>query len=218
MLQDAEGNHCTSFPGFLLQLVQSVARLSNANHETSPRGVLPNEEHRQSLLSLLDRAQSFDPFAWAASIQRRSLAKDLIPRTHMASAHRAAVCIYLCRILLSLYPDTQIDIDLEDLAANTVDHLSRIGRDNALFSATTWPTFVAGAEAHDESRQLWVTRRFEDLWEVQPWGLIKGALSLLESIWESRQKRPTNGFAEKPNRHTDWIRDMRERGTDWLIL
>ncbi|KAI9742851.1 MAG: hypothetical protein M1818_003580 [Claussenomyces sp. TS43310] len=220
LLQDAEGNHCSSFPTILLQLMRSGAQLSQPNHPSSPLYSATGSKQQQALL-LLYAAQSFDPLAWAINLQPRSPATDLLHRTHVASAHRAAVCIYLSRVLLSLYPTTPLSHELESLVADIITHLSFIRPSDALFTATTWPAFIAGAETNDGTRQEWVARRFQELWEVEPWGLIRGALGVLERIWMGRSGVVVNGEGT-PLRGKkgdgDWIGDLRGRGVDWLIL
>lgn len=143
-------------------------------------------------------------------------------RTHVASAHRAAVCIYLSRVCLSLDQNTQFTIDLEILVTDIITNLSVIRRDDALFTATTWPAFIAGAETHDRASQEWVTRRFQELWEVEPWGLMRGALGVLERIWKRRRSAVVlddeGAEVEVKKKEVDWIGDMRGQGVDWLNL
>lgn len=167
LLQDAEGNHCSSFPTILLQLIRAGAQLSQPNHQSSPLHSSTGSNQPQALL-LLSAAQSFDPFAWATTLQPRSPATDLLHRTHIASAHRAAVRIYLSRVLLSLYPTTQLSHNSKSMVADTLTHLSFICLSDALFTATPWPAFIAGAETNDGASQEWVARRFQELWEVEP--------------------------------------------------
>ena len=69
-----------------------------------------------------------------------------------------------------------------------------------------------------------MARRFRELWEIEPWGLIKGALSVLERIWmgrrSSRKVVVASGetLAKEEKRNEDWIGDLRGSGVDWLIL
>ncbi|MCJ1458314.1 hypothetical protein MMC28_008685 [Mycoblastus sanguinarius] len=221
LLQDAEGNHCSSFPAILLPLIRTGAQLSQPNHPSSPLYPSTGSKQQQALL-LLSTARSFNPLAWATNLQPRSPATDLLHRTHIASAHRAAVCIYLSRVLLSLYPTTQLSHNLESLVADIIAHLSFIPPSSALFTATTWPAFIAGAETNDRARQEWVARRFQELWEVEPWGLIRGALGVLERIWVGRRSGVVvNGegtLLKGKKGDGDWIGDLKGGGVDWLIL
>ncbi|KAJ9621810.1 hypothetical protein H2204_011726 [Knufia peltigerae] len=233
LLQDAEGNHCSSFPTFLLQLLRSGSALSlpsNSSSSSSPSSPLidariQQQKQKQQLLSLLSAARDFEPLVWATNVQPHSPAHDLQYRTHIASAHRAGVCIYLSRVLLSLCPSistTQLPQDLDSLVGDIITHLSFIPKEHALFKAATWPAFIAGAETNDRERQDWVVRRFEELWDVEPWGLIKGALGVLLKIWSNRMTNVVDGDkvnvrAEKLE-HSNWIQDLRGRGVDWLVI
>jgi hypothetical protein len=92
-----------------------------------------------------------------------------------------------------------------------------------LFTATAWPTFIAGAETKDSARQEWVAQRFRQLWEIEPWGLIKGALGVLERIWVRRRRNRVavdadGTFLNEKKRDGDWIKDLRGKGVDWLIV
>lgn len=219
LLQDAEGNHCSSFPTILLQLIQNGARLSqNAHSYRSPT----LEQRLQQALQLLSTAQSFNPAAWARDVQIRSPTSDLALRTHIASAHHAAVCIYLSRVILSLDPLTVLSSDLEALVAEIIDHLSHISRYDALFTAMTWPAFIAGAETNKSNRQEWVREKFEELWQVEPWGLMRGAREVLERIWAGKKNGVAANEEGVPLHASDgpanWITDLRSRGVDWLII
>lgn len=135
--------------------------------------------------------------------------------------------LYLSRILLSIaqkssersllhsadhyFPHALQDHNnLESLVSEILTHLSFITKDSALFTATTWPAFIAGAEisvtSEGERQREWVARRFQELWEVEPWGVNRGALGVLEGIWSQR-----SGSG-------DWIGELRARGVDWLVL
>lgn len=213
LLQDAEGNHCSSFPAILLQLLQTGARLyPSSTHTSSALAESSNRlENQQQALHLLSAAQSFDPIIWAAELQQRSPTTHLPHRIHVASAHRAAVCIYLSRVSLSLDLTTQLSFDFKSLVADIISHLSFIHQSDAMFTATTWPAFIAGAETNDVGSQTWVKRRFQVLWKVEPWGLIRNGLGVLENIWA--EKRSMDG-----KRDCDWLRSLRAKGVDWLII
>lgn len=72
--------------------------------------------------------------------------------------------------------------------------------------------------------------RFQELWEVEPWGLIRGALGVLERIWVGRMgsgvvnvSREGEGGTlleggKKGEGDGDWIGELRGQGVDWLIL
>lgn len=218
LLQDAEGNHCSSFPTCLLQLMQNGARLLRGDQDRIPTEDSPSSKQEQALI-LLQEARSFDSVAWAENIQSRSPASDLSHRTHVASGHCAAICIYLTRVALSLNPYLQLPNDLETLVAEVINHLSYLHPGDALFTATTWPAFIAGAETCDPMKQRWLTKRFQDLWLVEPWGTIRGALGLLQIIWKERNCMVI-GEDESPSLqgHANWIEKLRAMDADWLII
>ena len=67
-----------------------------------------------------------------------------------------------------------------------------------------------------------MARRFQKLWEVEPWGLIKGALGVLERIWLGKRSRlmveGEGTLLKEQKGDGDWIMELRRRGVDWLIL
>ena len=184
----------------------------------------PEAKHAKAL-HLLHKAQAFDALAWATTVQTRSPASDIRDRAYVASAHRAAVCIYISRVLLTLDNTTDLPRDLEDLVIEVVSNLSSVHQSNDLFTATTWPAFIAGAETSSLQVQAWVATRFQEIWDVQPWGVIRGALELLEKFWQRQ-----NCVRNRPNRpnHQDppmespidgnWLTDLRQTDSEWLIM
>ena len=63
--------------------------------------------------------------------------------------------------------------------------------------------------------------RFQELWEVEPWGLLKGAAGLLEKIWSRRAKEVVQGedkMRKGLHGKGDWIGDLKASDVDWLIL
>ncbi|KAG8533548.1 uncharacterized protein KY384_001288 [Bacidia gigantensis] len=202
--------------------MQTASQLSQPS--LSPTHFSTESQNKQILLHLLSTAKSFNPLSWAIDLQPRSPAPDdIINRTHIASAHRAAVCIYLSRMLLSLYPHVQLSHDLESLVEDIMMPLSFILSDTEMFKAIAWPAFVAGAETRDPKRREWVKGKFHDLWEVQPWGVIRGALKVLEEIWErSKSRKPVldleGDIVNNERSGGDWIAELRVTGVDWLII
>ncbi|KAF4458668.1 fungal transcriptional regulatory [Fusarium albosuccineum] len=207
LLQDAEGNHCSSFPAALLPLIQGGAQLLKTDDVSMSSKTLINLQH--DALHLLHAARSFDSAAWATSLQPRSPADDLFHRTEVASAHRAAVCVYLSRIVLALWPSTVLLDDLEILAAEIIVHLSNMHPGDALFPASTWPAFIAGLETADLTNRAWIVRRFQEVWEMEPWGLTREALGVLRTIWEGRKNEDEENW--------NWIEKLKNTRTDWMI-
>lgn len=132
LLQDAEGKHCDSFPTVLVQILQAGAAVANAQGQHEPS----NSERQRRIPELLTIARTLDPLQWAETIQLRSLVSDVEQRTHIAAAHRAALCIHLERILKSEDPTVQSPAELEVLVNEVVAHLARINAGKAMFTAT----------------------------------------------------------------------------------
>lgn len=215
LIRDAEGNHCSSFPSILLEVLQVGSQLPQSLDSVSV------QVKQQKLFVLICIAKAFDPVAWAADVQARSPYADIQVRTYVAHAHQAAVAIYLSRLLLSLYPTTKPFCDFEALVSEVVDNITRISKTDEIFTATTWPAFIAGAETNLHEKQQIVAGIFQNLWEVQPWGLMQEASDLLKSIWA--MKRGTSkdpGYSGRTNvlNNGDWIRYLKMTGTNWLII
>lgn len=219
LLQDTEGNHCSSFPVVLLQLLQTGSRIAQSLQTDIPS---PSAARKQdaALEALIHTATVFDPIQWASQLQGNFSTDDLCQRQHIASAHRSAVCIYLSRLQLAFSPQRK---DLQELNARVPDivtHISKICPDDPLLPATAWPTFVAGAETDDPELQEWLKMRFTQIWDVQPWGLIKGAIEVLNDLWRKRRLLCiANGdSAAEEVDGWNWIEHVKAMGVDWLIL
>ncbi|KAF5680228.1 fungal transcriptional regulator [Fusarium denticulatum] len=223
LLQDAEGNHCSSFPAALLLLIQAGAQLLNHKDVYMLHDTSTNSEHpgQHDALQLLNAAKSFDPAAWATNLQPRSPADDLLHRTMVACAHRTAVCVYLSRIILAIWPNTLLPDDPQVLAAEIITHLSHLQPGDALFTATAWPAFIAGLETRDLANRAWIERRFQELWKTEPWGLTREALGALRTIWGGSNNEivltSRDNELQKRKDNWNWIERLQSLGTDWLI-
>ncbi|EMT71466.1 Acriflavine sensitivity control protein acr-2 [Fusarium odoratissimum] len=206
--------------GALLPLIQAGAQILNINDVYMfPDASINSGQH--DALQLLHAAKSFDPAAWATNLQPRSPADDLLHRTMIACAHRTAVCVYLSRIILALWPSTVLPDDLQVLAAEIITHLSHLHPGDALFTATAWPAFIAGLETRDLANRAWVETRFQELWKIEPWGFTRDALGALRTIWGGRKNEvlltsSDDEFYEREE-NWNWIETLRNLGTDWLI-
>jgi hypothetical protein len=181
------------------------------------------EVRQNKLFVLICAAKSFDAGAWAIEVQPLSPTADVEQRTMVARAHKAAVTIYLSRLLISLYPTTKPSCDFEALVTEALKNISGIDITSPLFTATTWPMFITGAETNVVEKQRWVATRLRKRWEVEPWGLLEGALETLETIWGLKQARAEHTRILPPAKHDistdgDWVQYLRETGVDWLIL
>lgn len=207
-MKNAEVNSYLSCPAELLEIVHSVPQLledPDDNPLQSP--LVPSCQVDHSSL-LLKRAQDFNALAWATALQRTSQRNDLEKRMHIASAHQAAVCIYIIAAFRSGYEATDCQNDIEQLVSTIVDHLNFITPENGLYKATSWPSFVVGAASTDLGRRNWALNRLHSLWEVCPWGYIKSAAELLEMIWQRHKRSEVI---------VNWVQTLRELGVDWLI-
>ena len=238
LLRDAEGNHCSSFPATLLRLIQIANQMSSSS---THRPLSLRLEQQETFLCLLKTAHDFNPTTWAKALQARSPAPaDLKSRIAIAAAHQAATCIYLNRILMSFDPSIQLFQNLEVYVIQTRLSLSSIPSSDPLFTASAWPTFIAGAETTDRLMQEWVKKRFQDLWSLEPWGLMRGAVVVLEEIWKERGDN--RGKSEEMEPHTgasgdkikklrwskldghrndsgsNWVKELKEKDVAWLIL
>jgi hypothetical protein len=210
LIRDAEGNHCSSFPSILLQLLHNGARLSQSVDS------IPLCNRQDKVSRLICTAKTFNPRAWATDLQPRSPSSDLQERTHVACAHKAAVIIYLSRLLLSICTGTKPTCDFESLVAKIVNNLSMIAKEGSLYTATTWPAFIAGAETNSNSHQQFVMSRLEHLWELEPWGLYRKAAEILQTIWNA--KKCISATDGEQIRHGDWVQYLRANSIAWLIL
>jgi hypothetical protein len=219
LLRNNEGNRCSSFPMPLLQLLQNGVRLSESSEPfTDPE--LCAVRNKQAHL-LLESARSSDPQTWAANFQVRSPHPDLAVRTHIASAHQAATCIYLTRLFLKESPTPQLLQDLEHLVLKIQIHLSNISLQDPAIAATAWPSFIAGPQAHANATECWAQNQLQNIWAIQPWGLIKGAIAVLKMIWARRRQyrdcEDTYTSVGKEG-NENWVAYTRRIGADWLIF
>ncbi|KAI4854657.1 hypothetical protein E4T44_00009 [Aureobasidium sp. EXF-8845] len=217
LFRDAEGTHCSSFPSILLRLIHTGTRLSQQDEMT------PIEARQNKLFVLICAAKSFDASAWAREIQLLSPIADVEQRTMVARAHTAAVIIYLSRLLVSLYTTTKPSCNFEALVTEALDNISGIDTSSPLFTATTWPTFIAGAETNLAEKQQWIATRFRERWAAEPWGLLEGALETLTTIWALKRGRAEDKGTMLSSGHDigtdgDWVQYLRNTGVDWLIL
>lgn len=165
---------------------------------------------------LICTAKTFDPRAWATDLQLPCPSPDLRERFRVASAHKAAVIIYLTCLLLSMCSGTRPTCDFESLVTEIVENLSMVTNKNSLYTAITWPTFIAGAETNSVSHQQFVMVRLEHQWELEPWGLYRKAAEVLQIIWKTKNRIPA--MEDEQIRDGDWIQYLRARKIDWLIL
>lgn len=174
---------------------------------------MPPSERWESDRLLLHAAQSFDPSVWAASIQKTSPRWDVKRRAHIASAHKAALLIYLSRALQAQSIAAGIGEDLETQVSNIGHHLSLLGSDVELYKSAAWPLFISGAETIDPAKREWAVTRLQELWRIMPFGNIQSALEMLDIIWDKR-----NGAFGEAKADFNWVVEMKSLKANWLIL
>lgn len=209
ILKSAEMNNYLSCPGELLQIMQAVPQLpANISSTSLQNSSEPSCQIDHSLL-LLQRAQNFDAQAWATALRLSSPRDDWEKRMHVASAHKAAVCIYIIEALRPAHEFEECPHNnLQRLVSDICYHVSFITIEDDLMKSTCWPTFVAGAATTDSERLDWLMGRLSELWDVMPWGYVRSAIELLRTIWEKHKE---------PGADVNWVQEMRVLGVDWLI-
>jgi hypothetical protein len=128
---------------------------------------------------------------------------------HLALAHRSAVCLYIHRAIpaANLLANPQVNLHVETIVSN----LSVIGYGNSLLKGTSWPTFIAGAEATSDRHVAWVLWRLDMVWKVLPWGYLNTTTELLNRIWRNRKMRPESDGSS-------WLQELRGQGNDWIVV
>lgn len=182
----------------------------------------PNQQ-REVLTSLMEKAKAFDPISWARDLAIRTPHPNVARRDIIASAHRAAVIIYLSRALIASDPYRPRSTDLESIVTEALHHLSPIQPPNPMFIGTIWPTFIVGAETSDPRTQKWVADRFEELANFAPMhkGVIRAAVHELEYCWTGKrmntigQGRIGEELAEGAD--FDWLAALKRRKANLLI-
>ncbi|PIG89427.1 hypothetical protein AARAC_003812 [Aspergillus arachidicola] len=204
MLRRSEANSCLSFPTTLLQILFRACELSNIA-VTLPATETPALINEAS--SLLNAAQSFDVESWAKNVEGGPT--DRTPnRIHTALAHQYAVCIYIYRSI-AYYP---ADMDSEALVTEIIHHLSFIDPKDPLSKATSWPTFVAGAETDNPVYRQWTLDRLSLLWNVLPWGYVQTAVEVMQMAWRLRDESGSDYIGVG-----GWVQQLKALGNHWLI-
>jgi hypothetical protein len=212
ILHWAETNNYLSCPGPLLKVMLKTFDIP----DTRECGVISvSAQVQDQVREILESALAFDPVEWACTFQPAYPFDDLEKRVRIASAHRAAVCIYVARVLpagnplLSSSSGTAV-ISLTSLANEIVDNISYLTPDDAVFKSISWPLFLAGAESEDSVQRAWIHKTLEALWKEMYWGYIRTVQHVLEVIWKRRD--------EAPRSEDDcWVDDVKSLGTQVLI-
>lgn len=167
---------------------------------------------------LVDRLCTFDVERWVHNLEGLHSTDDLEVRVSMASAHRAAACLFIVLIV----PDVSMHLAEQLLPASIVQeifgHLSAIPIEHALAKGVIWPTFLAGAQADDPISRRWYLQRMQKMWFstafICPWGYIELAIVMLQDVWQARDRKTKHQILSGPN----WLQELRGSKERCLIV
>ncbi|KAM3515660.1 hypothetical protein MY11210_000638 [Beauveria gryllotalpidicola] len=183
VLKRTEINSYLSCPSEILQIILKASQLSCETPCTDW-----NLTAADQALMLIREVLDFNIPAWATQLQQASNVTDVESRIHVASAHRSAVCLYIFQAL-PLARAVQV-VDTKTLVDDILNHLSQIGKADPYFKASSWPTFIAGAETRDAEKRTWTLTRLMEIWGVCPWGYVFTAIEMLKATWQMQDTRP----------------------------
>lgn len=163
-------------------------------------------------LVLIDQALAFDIPSWASQLQQLGNVTDVESRVHIASAHRSAACLYVLQALPLARAIRPVDTDF--LVADILSHLSSISETDPYFKATSWPTFIAGAETRDPEKRTWLLSRLLAIWDICPWGYIFTAIEMLKATWGLQD----GGSGHRDENGVNWLQDLKGLGFEHLIV
>ena len=157
----------------------------DAHENRSPTEII-NIESR--VRALLEAALSFNPETWASTLQPTFTGEDLAGRIRIATAHRAAVCLYIARVLPNssslLHPlSPTVLIWPAALATEIVDQLRHINPGDPVFKSISWALFLAGCESEIPEERVWIMEKLYELWKSMCWGYMRTAIEVLKVIW-----------------------------------
>lgn len=202
-MKRVEVNSYLSCPPEILQIILAASQLSYETPNTD--WFLPAADEA---LSLIDEALAFDINAWAEDLRRLPHITDIESRIHVASAHRSAACLYILQALPLVRSVRPVDPDV--LVDDILNHLAAVGHNDPYFKATSWPTFIAGAETRDNGKREWSLRRLLAIWEICSWGYIFTAIEMLKATWQLQDSGNGSGV--------NWLQDLKGLGFDCLIV
>lgn len=205
-MKRVEVNSYLSCPPEILKIILVASQLS---YETpcSTDWSLPAADEA---LALIDQALNFDINAWASHLQTLPHVTDIESRIHVASAHRSAACLYILQALPLVRSVRPVDADF--LVSDILSHLAAVGEDDPYFKATSWPTFIAGAETRDPEKRTWTLKRMLAIFSACRWGYVFTAIEMLKATWQLQDATRQSGDG------VNWLRDLKGLGFDHLIV
>lgn len=215
MLERAEANSYHSIPSIIMI---TILRSTTLVASIQKGGGFASQKQLDEARSLMRLLRDFDARAWATRISTASaiILDDPESREHMASAHRAAACIYLSMAI----PGSLIGP--ENFAADIYGHLRLVSKTDMLFKGSVWPTFILGAQTVDREMRAWVEQRLLDMWlSVCPWGYVKTALEALQALWSFQDTVRSQGYLARgenslPTRN--WLSELKVLNVDYLVV
>jgi hypothetical protein len=212
LLELAEANTYVSCPALLLQVTLTASNFLDID-ELTMDDVDPSIRDQQikDAYILMETVQTFDVYEWAVSVSGLSGQNDLDSRVYLAIAYKSAVSLYIHSAIPSASLLSQTDIEAH--VQNIISNISFIASGNKLLKGTSWPIFIAGAEATTSEQVSWVLDRLRMVWEVLPWGYLNTTTEILKSIWKTRlnQRSATNNTGT-------WLQHVRVLGNHWIVV
>ncbi|KAL4754378.1 hypothetical protein BDW72DRAFT_190240 [Aspergillus terricola var. indicus] len=218
-LTRAETTSYISLPTTLLRILFRACELSNLvsvstmlNDQNTDYSSILSQAH-----TLLQTTKSFDAHAWALSLERSPDSARTLSRIHAALAHQNALLTYICRSVDSIASPAALGENTETLVTNIITHLSFVGSTDPIFVATTWPTFIAGAETDNPVYRRWAVDRLAEFWRLMPWGYVRTAIEVMETTWRLRDEARARVRAGEVLKRESWIQQLKELERYWLI-
>ncbi|KAK5991260.1 Acriflavine sensitivity control protein acr-2 [Cladobotryum mycophilum] len=192
-------------PPDILEILHTASELSSVNIDNGTE-----DEVAAAAIALLHRAQAFDVETWAADIRSISSLQGVCveSRGHAGSAHRAAACLYILQAIPAVGKKCGRELT-DTLIEEIYYHLSSIPDHDPNFKATSWPTFIAGAETVSAERRAWIMDRLRRLVSHCPWGFIYTAMDTLPILWS---------LAEEQMESTSWVQILKDPDLNFLIV
>lgn len=205
MLQKAAAYSYHCCPPFILGILSQACKLSVQDVAEAD--------------SLLHQLRTYDVAFWVRKLEGLPPNDDSETRVSLASAHRAAACLYAALVVPGV---SMMHLDghhvLDFLLQELFTHLRAIPIDHALAKGVIWPTFMAGAQAKDAPNRQWCLQRMQTMWYstpwICPWGYIESAISMMQDVWNARdQKERDGGFND-----LNWLQELRGMKGHCLIV
>lgn len=223
----AHSYHCC--PPGILQIVAEASRMASPGMIDGTLGGGEGADDGRAAIAanasrLLSRARAMDVRAWVGSIAELSADDDRETRVKLASAHRAAACLYVLLCVPSAGRGgggpgaAAVDEQAGQLVDEILHHLSSIPAEHELFKGAVWPAFVAGGQTDDPGRREWCLGCISSLWLasspwVCPWGYVYTAAETLQRVWAARDALPPGERAR-----WNWLAVLRSSGEGCLIV